>query len=246
MTNDGGTGETLLTCARDGVTTRLQCTECGTPICPACYVRTSVGLRCPECGAASGPRGAAAVGRAGRWPLFAALAATMVVVAVVALAMAGNGGGGRATEPDLETAAAGGSDVVVGTGELPNGAPWTLRARRDGDLCTTFSVGGSPGPERCEPLVPGRHLIRTQTATVRGPSMTVYVTWGVVSERIEHVRVAPEGQASWDVPVVGAGSGLGVRFFVASVSDNVPVTFAALSAERAALDEQTRPAQPDR
>lgn len=39
-------------CGRDGVATLLRCANCGVPICPACLVRTEVGLRCPSCGAA--------------------------------------------------------------------------------------------------------------------------------------------------------------------------------------------------
>ncbi|MGH9278330.1 MAG: hypothetical protein ACRD12_09515 [Acidimicrobiales bacterium] len=39
-----------LTCARDGVATRLRCANCDVAICPACLVRTEVGLRCPACG----------------------------------------------------------------------------------------------------------------------------------------------------------------------------------------------------
>lgn len=41
-----------LTCARDGLPTRLHCASCNVPICPACFVRTEVGLRCPDCGRA--------------------------------------------------------------------------------------------------------------------------------------------------------------------------------------------------
>jgi N-acetylneuraminic acid mutarotase len=37
-----------LTCPRDGTSTRLTCVECETPICPACAVRTPVGLKCPD------------------------------------------------------------------------------------------------------------------------------------------------------------------------------------------------------
>jgi hypothetical protein len=31
------------------VETRLRCSRCGKPICPRCGVRTSVGMRCPDC-----------------------------------------------------------------------------------------------------------------------------------------------------------------------------------------------------
>ena len=39
-----------LRCARHPDTpTRLRCTRCARPICPRCFVRTPVGLRCDEC-----------------------------------------------------------------------------------------------------------------------------------------------------------------------------------------------------
>ena len=38
------------TCERDGVPTRLRCANCDVPVCPLCFVRTEVGLRCPDCG----------------------------------------------------------------------------------------------------------------------------------------------------------------------------------------------------
>ena len=36
-------------CPRDGVNTALACSNCGTPVCPQCLVRTSVGFRCQSC-----------------------------------------------------------------------------------------------------------------------------------------------------------------------------------------------------
>jgi len=42
-------GAPPLTCPRHKVETPLTCVTCGTPICPKCYVRTAVGLRCPKC-----------------------------------------------------------------------------------------------------------------------------------------------------------------------------------------------------
>ena len=39
-----------LTCEQDNAPTRLTCTQCATPICPRCLVRTPVGLKCPTCG----------------------------------------------------------------------------------------------------------------------------------------------------------------------------------------------------
>ncbi len=36
------------------VMTGLRCSRCGKPICPACAVRTPVGLRCPDCAGVRG------------------------------------------------------------------------------------------------------------------------------------------------------------------------------------------------
>lgn len=63
------------------VMTGLRCTRCGKPICPACAVRTPVGLRCPQCAgvrtAYSGPRDTRSLTIAG--------GASLVVALVVAL-----------------------------------------------------------------------------------------------------------------------------------------------------------------
>jgi hypothetical protein len=37
-----------------GVETRLQCSSCGTPICPRCMVSTPVGQKCPSCARQTG------------------------------------------------------------------------------------------------------------------------------------------------------------------------------------------------
>jgi hypothetical protein len=44
-----------LTCPRDGAATLLSCGRCGTPICPTCLVRTSVGMRCSGCTSTPAP-----------------------------------------------------------------------------------------------------------------------------------------------------------------------------------------------
>lgn len=48
MTAAGSTTDDL-TCPRDDVPTKLTCAQCGTPICPACFVRSPVGLKCQTC-----------------------------------------------------------------------------------------------------------------------------------------------------------------------------------------------------
>ena len=37
-----------------GVETRLQCSNCGSPICPRCMVSSSVGQKCPDCARQTG------------------------------------------------------------------------------------------------------------------------------------------------------------------------------------------------
>lgn len=65
----------LPTCARHpDVETRLACSSCETPICPACGREAAVGFKCPDCAAhdetttsgRSPARGSAAAGGAGR------------------------------------------------------------------------------------------------------------------------------------------------------------------------------------
>ncbi|MDQ6846704.1 MAG: hypothetical protein M3019_03850 [Candidatus Dormibacteraeota bacterium] len=68
-------------CAAHGVETRLQCAECGDPICLRCQVRTEVGLKCPRCAAL--PDSAVPRRRWANGMLAAGLGA--VVIAVVAL-----------------------------------------------------------------------------------------------------------------------------------------------------------------
>lgn len=42
-------------CERDGEQTRLTCSQCESPICPKCLVRTPVGMKCQPCGAPARP-----------------------------------------------------------------------------------------------------------------------------------------------------------------------------------------------
>lgn len=68
-----------LTCERDGTPTRLTCVQCRVPICPQCFVRTPVGMKCQRCGAEVG--GASGRARRGR-PAWVPLAVLGVVLAV--------------------------------------------------------------------------------------------------------------------------------------------------------------------
>jgi hypothetical protein len=61
-----------------GVETRLQCSNCGRPICPRCMVTSSVGQKCPDC--------AKQTGRARGQPSAAVLARSFGAAAAVGLA----------------------------------------------------------------------------------------------------------------------------------------------------------------
>lgn len=249
MTSDGGNSGTLLTCARDEVATRLQCAGCQTPICPACYVRTAVGLKCEPCGAASGPVAVVAEGggrrrRVALAALAGAVTITAVTIAAVLLVRDEHGG-------PAEEVSEGGERVsvpvtVLGTGQFPGGG-WTLEARRDGVVCTTLILSpGPPARERCIRSRSYRPVGNLSTWRIGGPDATTYVVLGQASDRAERVRVAPEGTVPWEVPALGGGTGLEIRFFVAHTTSNVPVTFTALAADGTELGRTERPALPDR
>ena len=248
MTSDGGTSETVLTCPRDEVATRLQCAGCRTPICPACYVRTAVGLKCEPCGAASGPVAVAPEPGRGRRVAVAALAAavTIAAVTVAAVLLVGDDDGRPADE-----VAEGGERLtvpvtVLGSGDLPGGGSWTLEARREGVVCTRLVLSpGPPARERCLRTRSYRPVGNLSTWRIRTPDGSVYVVLGQASDGAERVRVAPEGTAPWDVPTLGGGTGLEIRFFVAHTTANVPVTFTALAADGTELGRVDRPALPD-
>lgn len=206
MDTDGGSTPTLLCCARDGVETRLRCSECGAPICPKCMVRTDVGLRCPTCGAASGPPvhlgGASRKGR-----LLAALAVVVaLIVAGGAFAATRQGSGTLADDEEV-----GGERVVVprttlGTGELPDGGTWTLAARREGSVCTLLTTSpGSQAREQCLRSRGYRPVGNTSTRILRRPMGTIYLTVGQASERAERIRVTPDGAAPFEVPRSAVG-----------------------------------------
>ena len=246
MGDSGGTAEITLTCGRDGTATRLRCAACQAPICPACYVRTPVGLRCPDCSVSSvPPLREAEAGR--RWPVLAAIA-TVVLLGLAGVAFVGGGGDGP--EPALELGAPGTATIErrqLGTGDLPMGR-WALDAHRDGrGICVTLTLSpGPPSREECHPLPPaGRHIAFTATRELRLPAETAYLTMGMVSERTERVLVAPEGEAAREVPALGGGANLGARFFVVHTASTA-TTFTALAADgselgRLATAAPTRP-----
>lgn len=78
-----------LICPRHKVQTPLSCVTCDTPICPQCYVRTAVGLRCPVCAQGvtvklkGGPR---------RWPVLALGVVVLGLIAVLAVRAVTSGG----------------------------------------------------------------------------------------------------------------------------------------------------------
>ena len=233
MGDSGGSADVRVVCARDGTPTGLRCAECQAPICPACFVRTPVGLRCPDCAVSSVPPRREAEARP-RWLVPAAVAAALVVALGVALLIAGSDG----AEPALDLAGSGREPAVervrVGTGDLPRGV-WILEARRDGEVCVTLSLSpGTPGQENCRPLPGDRPITFTATRSLTTPSETVYLTWGLLSERTERVRVAPEGSEPWEVPALGAGMNLGGRFFVVHTTARA-TTFTALGADGSEL-----------
>lgn len=246
MGTEGGPADTLLRCARDGVETRLQCAECGAPICPACYVRTAVGLKCPSCGAASGPPVAVAETRS-RGPVLAAVALVVALVVAGAAWAATRGGGGSASDD----VARGGERVVVpltllGRGELPGGVTWVLEARRDGGVCTTLTLSpGPPARERCQPDRGTGAIRNTSTSMVRSDSGPVYLTLGQVSESTERVRIRAEGAVPAEIPTLGGGTGLGVRFFVTHTTANVAESYTALASDGSVLEQMNRPPMPD-
>ena len=246
MDSNGGQTEQLVRCPRDGVDTRLRCSECQSPICPTCLVRTAVGLRCPSCGAESGLRRSGVAGSRRR-PALVALA-VLLGVAVAAGAWMSTRDDGVAVEEAEEESS--GERIVVplmtlGTGELPGGATWTLQARRDGGVCTTLKVSSSStSPERCLRSRSYRPVGNMSTRRVTGPAGTTYLTLGQVSDRTERVRIAPDGVPPWEVPVLGAGSGLDVRFFVAPISVNAHTSFTALAADGTTLGRTERPKLP--
>jgi N-acetylneuraminic acid mutarotase len=114
---DGGTDQAApapagLTCARHGQPTRITCVTCDTPICPACAVRTEVGLKCPDHATK------ATVARPGRFRLVGGLLILVALAGLIQLVL-GTGKGDPARPPcPTETA----PDVGIGA---QGGAHWT-------------------------------------------------------------------------------------------------------------------------
>lgn len=101
-----------LTCQRHGRPTRITCATCDTPICPACAVRTQVGLKCPE----HAPAVAAP-----RKPRSQALGGILILLAVAGfIQLARTTGRGEPAKPPCPTESA--PDVGIGA---EGGAHWT-------------------------------------------------------------------------------------------------------------------------
>jgi hypothetical protein len=183
-----------------------------------------------------------------RGPVLAAVAvAVALVVAGVAWAATRSSGSPPADEPG-----GGGQQLAVpltmlGRGDLPGGFAWTLEARREGEVCTTFTISPGPAPpERCDPVRSSRPVEGTRTSRVTYSAGAIYITLGRVSERAERVRIAPEGAPPFEVPTLGGGTGLGVRFFVSHSTANVDESYTVLAADGTELGRVDRPKMPDR
>ncbi len=233
MAVDGGPAETVRTCAPDGVETRLRCSECEAPICPACFVRTPVGLRCRVCAADAVPV-VRPRERGPRWPVFAAIAVVVALIVGGGAWVATRGGDAAPEEAaDVGQGTITKVDpVTIGTGDLANGTSWTLVARRDARICITFTTStGSPRPESCE-RPPGNRAVSWITRrVVTGPGGTAYVTVGLVSDQVERIRVAPQGAlGDYEVATIGGDAGLGGRFFVTETPVNGALVLTAVGA----------------
>jgi hypothetical protein len=241
MGPDGGSASTLLRCARDGVETRLQCAECGAPICPKCFVRTDVGLRCQTCGAASGPVVATAEGRR-RAPVVVALVAVVALLAAGAAWMVTRSGDSATEEfADIGTGEVVKVDpVTISSGEFANGASWSLVARREGRICLTFTTSTDTRPEQCGRAPGNRALTVVTRRVVTGPGGQAFVTLGIVTEQVERISVSGVGiLGSRDVPVIGRDAGLGYRFFVFDDPVNATLSLTAIGANGGQLGRVT-------
>ena len=84
-----------LKCERHGELTRLTCVDCGKPICPKCWVRTEVGLKCEEDAApAAINEKALAMMRPSRKPLYLGIGGALLAVVLIAVLLTSSGGDG--------------------------------------------------------------------------------------------------------------------------------------------------------
>jgi hypothetical protein len=241
MGPDGGSAGTLLTCARDGVETRLRCAECQKPICPSCSVRTPVGLRCQSCAAPAGPAVATGQERR-RAPVVVVLAAVVALLAAGAAWMATRGDGSATDEvADVGTGQVVKVDpVAISSGAFANGSSWSLVARREERICITFTTAANTRPEQCIRPPGNRPLTIVTRRVVPGPGGEAFVTLGLVTQQVELVRVAGVGLlGSRDVPVIGGDAGLGYRFFVFDDPVNATLSLTAVGANGGQLGRAT-------
>lgn len=125
-------------CPRDGVDTALTCTNCGTPVCPRCLVRTSVGFRCQSCAA-----GTAQTARAVPWRWISAVG-LIGLAALVAVLVVHPWTSGPAKKAPGATAARGGYEHevrVAGGYSLDVPASWSAAGD---DTPTQLSYADTP------------------------------------------------------------------------------------------------------
>jgi hypothetical protein len=235
-------------CPRDGGATRLRCTDCQKPICPRCFVRTPVGLKCQEC-AAPVPAAMALSGwsRPGRGRLATAAAVAVVVVAVGAWALLGrSGGAGPASDSEVgvtarSTAVPG---AVAGTGRALDGRSWALEARRDdrGRVCSRLKLtSGTSSPESCDTPPGQRPFGPVRPRGVFGAGQPTFQSWGILSDRVVRVRANAEDGTTTDADVFGGDLGLGVKFFMSYADRLHAVTFVAYGADGEELGRSDPP-----
>lgn len=234
METVGGETSEALTCPRDGVETRLKCPDCRTPICPSCFVRTPVGLKCETC-AAPVPAAAALARGPRRGPLL--MAAIVAVVAVAGGAWALFGGPGRGGsedegELDLGSTQQVPTGPVVAAGEAPDRFRWEIQARIDeqGRVCWRLhALRGRTSREGCEPVPSGRRPlgpVRSRASYIGGKTTTQ--TWMAVSDQTHRVRTINEDGTTSEEPTIASDAVPGVRFFNTYVNRLQAVTFVAL------------------
>ena len=105
-------GPAGLTCQRHGRPTRITCVTCDTAICPACAIRTQVGLKCPDHASKAAPP---------RTPRFQAVGGLLILLALAGfIQLARTTGRGEPAKPPCPTETA--PDVGIGS---EGGPHWT-------------------------------------------------------------------------------------------------------------------------